>query len=387
MPARSSPGTPGSSSTRSSASRASPRPATRSPSSATKGSSSPGGCSTSGARSGSGSIAGKTSRSTTRSSGPGSPEAASLRSGLLGRTGLGSACRLVFSECDGLSGLTVDRFDRWLVVQFTSLALFDEARVRSSGSSPSWPGAEGILLRGEKGIPSQEGLKVEEGVACGTMPEGPIAIEENGDRLRRRPRHRPEDRLLPRPARQPPGRRRLMPRTGGCSTCSATPAGSRSTPGPRRRGLDPGDRLLGAGDRAGPRERDRQPRQVGPVRGGRRLRDPGAAPLARPEVRPGDLRPAQVRPPSQGPRRRDQGVPAAQPGRRRRAGAGRRARRPAPAPGWSTGTCSTTCSARSPSVPAGRSGSSNSAARPADHPVSASCLEAEYLKCVIARVT
>src|SRR5205807_254621 len=36
---------------------------------------------------------------------------------------LEGACRLVFSEADGLSGLTVDQFDRWLVVQFTSLAM------------------------------------------------------------------------------------------------------------------------------------------------------------------------------------------------------------------------------------------------------------------------
>src|SRR5947199_5718384 len=35
----------------------------------------------------------------------------------------GAACRLVFSEGDGLSGLTVDRYDRWLVVQFTGLGL------------------------------------------------------------------------------------------------------------------------------------------------------------------------------------------------------------------------------------------------------------------------
>src|SRR5438067_6672205 len=33
------------------------------------------------------------------------------------------AARLVFSEGDGLSGLTIDRYDRWLAVQFTSLGL------------------------------------------------------------------------------------------------------------------------------------------------------------------------------------------------------------------------------------------------------------------------
>ena len=46
-----------------------------------------------------------------------------LRRDVLHLMGPGQACRLVFSEADGLSGLTVDRFDRWLVVQFTSLAL------------------------------------------------------------------------------------------------------------------------------------------------------------------------------------------------------------------------------------------------------------------------
>src|SRR6516162_7798844 len=46
-----------------------------------------------------------------------------LRRTLLGLDSPGRACRLVFSEGDGLSGLTVDRYDRWLVVQFTSLAL------------------------------------------------------------------------------------------------------------------------------------------------------------------------------------------------------------------------------------------------------------------------
>ena len=46
-----------------------------------------------------------------------------LRRDVLGRLGPGQACRLVFSEADGLSGCTVDRYDRWLVLQFTSLAL------------------------------------------------------------------------------------------------------------------------------------------------------------------------------------------------------------------------------------------------------------------------
>src|SRR5262245_31172599 len=43
-----------------------------------------------------------------------------LRRDVLGYDIPGGACRLVFSEGDGLSGLTVDRYDRWLAVQFTS---------------------------------------------------------------------------------------------------------------------------------------------------------------------------------------------------------------------------------------------------------------------------
>src|SRR6516162_8142594 len=39
-----------------------------------------------------------------------------LRATILGITGLGRGCRLVFSESDGLSGCIVDQYDRWLVV-------------------------------------------------------------------------------------------------------------------------------------------------------------------------------------------------------------------------------------------------------------------------------
>src|SRR5436305_745814 len=46
-----------------------------------------------------------------------------LRRDILGLGAAGQACRLVFSEADALSGLVVDQYDRWLVVQFTSLAL------------------------------------------------------------------------------------------------------------------------------------------------------------------------------------------------------------------------------------------------------------------------
>src|SRR5688500_3859027 len=49
--------------------------------------------------------------------------AVALRSGLLGYGDPAGACRLVFSEGDELSGLTVDRYGAWLVVVLTGLGM------------------------------------------------------------------------------------------------------------------------------------------------------------------------------------------------------------------------------------------------------------------------
>src|SRR5262249_33691433 len=91
----------------------------------------------------------------------------------------GGACRLVFSEADGLSGLTADRYDRWLVVQVTSRALFDrrDLLIRLLAEST---GAEGILLRADRAVAEQEGLPPHDAPASGTLPGGPIEIVEHG---------------------------------------------------------------------------------------------------------------------------------------------------------------------------------------------------------------
>jgi 23S rRNA (cytosine1962-C5)-methyltransferase len=102
-----------------------------------------------------------------------------LRALVLGLDTPGGSYRAVFSEADGLSGLAVDRYDRWLVAQFTSLALY-ERRDLLLRLLAELTGAEGIALRTERGIAEQEGLKVQEGLALGTFPEGPIALVEHG---------------------------------------------------------------------------------------------------------------------------------------------------------------------------------------------------------------
>ena len=102
---------------------------------------------------------------------------------MLGLNAAGQACRLVFSEGDGLSGLTVDRYDRWLIVQFTALgmALRRELLVDLLVERLQ---PEGIYLRTERGIGDLEGLELHDGPLWGGVPAGPITIGDAGLRFR-----------------------------------------------------------------------------------------------------------------------------------------------------------------------------------------------------------
>lgn len=90
--------------------------------------------------------------------------------------------RLVFSEADGLSGLIVDRFADYLSIQVNALAMavrLDElVAILAELVRP-----RGIMVRTERGIPKAEGLLVEDGLIWGTAPDGPVFIEENGLRF------------------------------------------------------------------------------------------------------------------------------------------------------------------------------------------------------------
>src|SRR5262249_28580401 len=90
-----------------------------------------------------------------------------------------AAYRVVFSESDGLSGLTVDRYDRWLVAQFTSLALY-RRREFFLRRLAEMTAAEGVQLRTERGMAGQEGLEADDGPAQGTLPTAPVEIVEHG---------------------------------------------------------------------------------------------------------------------------------------------------------------------------------------------------------------
>src|SRR5438874_3582352 len=98
-----------------------------------------------------------------------------LRGPVLGLDGPGRACRLAFSEADGLSGLTVDRYDRWLVVQFTALGLA-QRRDLLAELLTELTGAAGVYLRTERGMGKLEGLELHDGPLCGELPAEPITI-------------------------------------------------------------------------------------------------------------------------------------------------------------------------------------------------------------------
>lgn len=92
-----------------------------------------------------------------------------------------TGCRLVFSESDGLSGLTVDRYGEWLLVQITSLAMARRkehlVKVLQERLSP-----RGIWLRTEKGIRESEGLEAADGLIAGEEPPRPLILEDGGVR-------------------------------------------------------------------------------------------------------------------------------------------------------------------------------------------------------------
>ncbi len=98
----------------------------------------------------------------------------------LGLDDRAGAARLVNSEGDDLSGLIVDRYGDYLAVQVTALAMAVRLETLADQlmelTSP-----RGILLRGaERGLSKLEGLQLPDRVIRGTAPSGPIFVTEHG---------------------------------------------------------------------------------------------------------------------------------------------------------------------------------------------------------------
>ncbi|RCS41591.1 class I SAM-dependent rRNA methyltransferase [Bremerella cremea] len=89
-----------------------------------------------------------------------------------------SGCRLVYSEADGLSGLVVEYFAGHLVIQITSLGMYKQLeQIVALLEDLLQP--KSISLRGEAGILKLEGLEIEPRVVSGEVPAEPIELVEN----------------------------------------------------------------------------------------------------------------------------------------------------------------------------------------------------------------
>ena len=105
--------------------------------------------------------------------------AVSLRQSL-GLADTNGAARLVNSEGDDLSGLIVDRYGAWLSVQVTALAMSQRLETICDALE-SLVAPKGILLRGaERGLSKLEGLHLPDRLVRGAAPNGPIFVTEHG---------------------------------------------------------------------------------------------------------------------------------------------------------------------------------------------------------------
>ena len=89
------------------------------------------------------------------------------------------ACRLVFSEADGLSGMIVDRYGDCLAIQPTSLAMAQRLEMLV-GLLQELLAPRAIVLRSEKSMANLEGAELAEGQVWGELPAGPLTIQEHG---------------------------------------------------------------------------------------------------------------------------------------------------------------------------------------------------------------
>ena len=96
----------------------------------------------------------------------------------LGLDDRAGAARLINSEGDDLSGLIVDRYGDHLAVQVTSLAMAGRIDAICDALEEAVNPA-GILLRGaDRGLSKLEGLHLPDRVIRGTAPDGPVFIRE-----------------------------------------------------------------------------------------------------------------------------------------------------------------------------------------------------------------
>jgi 23S rRNA (cytosine1962-C5)-methyltransferase len=90
-----------------------------------------------------------------------------------------SAERLIFSESDALSGLVVDRYADYLSLQITAGAM-DAHRAIILDELQKAISPKAICLRVDEKTASHEGMELTDAWVSGAAPDGPITFQQNG---------------------------------------------------------------------------------------------------------------------------------------------------------------------------------------------------------------
>ncbi|MCC6509977.1 MAG: class I SAM-dependent rRNA methyltransferase [Pirellulaceae bacterium] len=92
------------------------------------------------------------------------------------------AVRLVNSEGDGLSGLVIERFGKFAVIQVTAAGVHRWLPAIARWLTQRYA-LEGVLLRIDDKIAEAEGMTSQRSLITGHAPEGPLVIQEYGVQL------------------------------------------------------------------------------------------------------------------------------------------------------------------------------------------------------------
>jgi 23S rRNA (cytosine1962-C5)-methyltransferase len=108
--------------------------------------------------------------------------AVALREELLRLPGQTDAYRLVYSEADGLPGLIVDRYGDWLVLQILSMGLARRKEMIVEAIGRVCPG-KAIFERSDSDVAEKEGIEPRVGPLAGPEPPELVAVTMHGIRL------------------------------------------------------------------------------------------------------------------------------------------------------------------------------------------------------------
>ncbi|WP_153447061.1 class I SAM-dependent methyltransferase [Vibrio algicola] len=108
-------------------------------------------------------------------------DAQAMREPIIARGGL-TGYRLIAGESDGLPGITIDRYQDFLVCQLLSAGAEAKRELLIDAIKQVFPTCS-IYERSDVSVRKKEGLKERQGIIHGEMPPSSLVIEENGVKI------------------------------------------------------------------------------------------------------------------------------------------------------------------------------------------------------------